>query len=228
MITLLGVGHVFDIGPSVRRHILQRGPSVVGLELDPARYYALTHRDEAREAPFLLQVMASFQERIAREYGGQVGDEMLAAAAAAREVGAGVALIDVDSRQMLPRLWRALPFEERVRAVVAIAMGLFVRKRTVERELERYEQDQTAYLDEFSRQFPTIQRILLHERDVHMATRLRSLDESHGRVVAVIGDGHVEGVHARLADREVEVVRLKDLRAPPPTAEFTFSFTAKA
>ena len=199
MITLLGVGHVFDIGPSVRRHILQRGPSVVGLELDPARYYALTHRDEAREAPFLLQVMASFQERIAREYGGQVGDEMLAAAAAAREVGAGVALIDVDSRQMLPRLWRALPFEERVRAVVAIAMGLFVRKRTVERELERYEQDQTAYLD-----------------------------ESHGRVVAVIGDGHVEGVHARLADREVEVVRLKDLRAPPPTAEFTFSFTAKA
>ncbi len=47
MITLLGVGHVFDIGRSIRSEILARRPKVVALELDAIRYQALlsrTHR----------------------------------------------------------------------------------------------------------------------------------------------------------------------------------------
>ena len=229
MITLLGVGHVFDIAPAVRLHILRRGPAVVGLELDAARWHALTHRDEAREAPFAVRLLAGFQERIARDYGGQVGDEMLSAAGAAREVGARLALIDQDSRLLLPRLWKSLPFEERVKAAVAVLTGLFVRKKSVERELKRYEADQKAYLDEFSQQFPTIRRILIDERDEHMAAQLRTLEAQHGRIVAVIGDGHVEGVRARLADLQVEVVRLQELRETPPAtgSEFSFSVTTR-
>src|SRR5438093_1223551 len=44
MITLLGVGHVFDIGRSIRSEILARRPKVVALELDPIRYDALLSR----------------------------------------------------------------------------------------------------------------------------------------------------------------------------------------
>src|SRR3989304_3904206 len=124
----------------------------------------------AREAPFAVRLLAGFQERIARDYGGQVGDEMLSAAGAAREVGARLALIDQDSRLLLPRLWKSLPFEERVKAAVAVLTGLFVRKKSVERELKRYETDQKAYLDEFSQQFPTIRRILIDEREDRKST----------------------------------------------------------
>ena len=44
MLTLLGVGHVFDLGPSIRDAIQRRAPKVVALELDQARFAYLMNR----------------------------------------------------------------------------------------------------------------------------------------------------------------------------------------
>ena len=229
MITLLGVGHVFDIKARVREEILHRGPEVVGLELDPDRLHALSNRNAPREGPILYRLMAGFQGRIAESYGGQVGDEMLAAAKAAQDVGAKVALIDIDSRDLIGRLWSAITFEERIKLFVSAISALFIRKSSVEREIQHYEADQKAYLDEFSRQFPTVKRILIDERDAHMAKALRELGKQHERVVAVVGDGHVEGLRALLADLPLDVVRLNELRKPAAmtTSEFSYSFSSR-
>ena len=87
MITLLGVGHVFDIGRSIRSEILARHPKVVALELDPVRYHALMSRTPRARGISPLALLAQFQIRIARQYGVEVGDEMVAAARAAQEIG---------------------------------------------------------------------------------------------------------------------------------------------
>src|SRR5438309_10502332 len=115
MITLLGVGHVFDIGRSIRSEILARRPKVVALELDPIRYHTLMSRTPRARGISPLALLAQFQIRIARQYGVEVGDEMVAAAQAAQELGSEVALIEQDSRSILRRPWWDMPLKEWVR-----------------------------------------------------------------------------------------------------------------
>src|SRR3989442_2270300 len=96
MITLLGVGHVFDIGRAVQAEILSRRPKVVALELDTGRYQALMSPQPRPRGFSVLGLLAQFQVRIAKQYGVRVGDEMVAAARAAEEAGAQVPLTDQD------------------------------------------------------------------------------------------------------------------------------------
>jgi len=232
VITLVGVGHVFDLNRQIREVILLRRPRVVGIELDRVRFLALQDRGGRRDAPVLYRLLSLFQERMAGKFGVQVGDEMLAAADAAKHVGAEVALIDQDSAVMFQRLWSGMSFEERVKMFVAAASGLFVSRRRVEKELARFESDNTGYLAEFGTQFPHVKRVLIDERDAHMAQTLRGLHAQGGAVVAVIGDGHLEGLRRQLQDLPLEIIRLHDLRGgsvpPPPSApdgaSVTFSY----
>src|SRR5512136_442237 len=126
MLTLLGVGHVFDLAPSIRDAIHRRAPKVVALELDPARFAYLMNRPPQALRVSVFAMLAQFQSRIAEQYGVQVGDEMVAAANVAREMGCELALIDQDSRVTLSRAWQAMSFAERVRLVVFAVSGLFV------------------------------------------------------------------------------------------------------
>src|SRR5256885_10609882 len=144
MITLLGVGHVFDIGRSIRSEILARHPKVVALELDPIRYHALRSRTPRAHGIAPLALFAQFQIRIARQYGVEVGDEMIAAAQAAQEIGSEIALIDQDSRAILGRVWRDMSLTERVRRPVSAVGGLFPRKEKVQAELESFYHERPA------------------------------------------------------------------------------------
>ena len=218
MITLVGVGHVFDLEASIRRAIQRRAPKVVALELDPARFAYLMNRAPRAQRPSIFALLAQFQSRIAEQYGVQVGDEMVAAAKAAREVGSEVALIDQDSQVTLTRAWQSMSFPERVRLVVFAVSGLFVRRRQVEAELDRFYQDESGYLEQFAKELPTVKRVLIDERNAHMAGALRELHAAKGEVVAVVGDGHVEGLGRLLRDVPLEVVRLQELQQPVPAA----------
>lgn len=215
MITLLGVGHVFDIGNAIRMEIVTRRPRVVALELDPIRYNALLNRLPRSRGFSPLALLAQFQIRIARQYGVEVGDEMVAAARAAQEIGSEVALIDQDSRFILRQLWREMSFQERIRLLVSAVGGLFTKKEKVEAELQRFYRDEPGFLQEFARELPTAKRILIDERDAAMARRLRELASSKGSVVAIVGEGHLDGLVRQLNGVPVQVVHLQDLRSPP-------------
>lgn len=226
MITLLGVGHVFDLGASIRTAIQRRAPKVVALELDPARFAYLMNRTPRAPRPSVFGLLAGFQARIAEQYGVQVGDEMVAAAKAAQEIGCPVALIDQDSRITLTRAWQAMTLPERVRLVVFALGGLFVRRKRVEAELDRFYQDERGYLEQFAKELPTVKRVLIDERDAHMADALRQLHAAKGEVVAVVGDGHVDGLQKLLQGTPLDVIRLRELvRGSPPVTGGTTSAT---
>jgi pheromone shutdown protein TraB len=225
MITLLGVGHVFDIGAAIRAEVLARRPKVVALELDPARYQAIMSREPRRRGWSVLGLLAQFQVRIADQYGVHVGDEMVAAARAAQEIGSEIVLIDEDSRGVLRRVWAEMSFRERVRLLASALGALFTRKERVEAELQRFYRDEQSFLREFATELPTAKRILIDERDEVMARTLRQLEESRGGIVAVVGEGHVDGLLNHLAGVPVEVVHLEQLRAAPagPNASVSVS-----
>lgn len=225
MITLLGVGHVFDLQRSIRYAIFARRPRVVALELDPMRFAYLMNRAPRSTRPSIFGLLAQFQSRIAEQYGVHVGDEMVAAAKAAQEIGSEVALIDQDSRVTLAKAWAGMSFPERVRLVVFALSGLFIRKKRVEQELDRFYEDERAYIEQFAHELPTIKRVLIDERDTHMAEALKQIHSAKGDVVAVVGDGHIEGLGHLLSGEPVQVVRLKELQQAPPTAVSAASAT---
>lgn len=213
MITLIGVGHVFAISENVRSIIRQRRPQVVCLELDPARYQALVHKEHSGKVPIQYKLLAMFQDRIAGKFGTEVGGEMLAAAGAAQEIGATLALIDMDASMVFARLWKKMSMKEKVHLLGGALVGMFVSKKTVERELDRYENNAESYIESMGAGFPTIKQVLIDDRNGYMAERLVSLNSEHSSIVAVVGDGHVPGIMQRLGGMEVEAVRLKDLRS---------------
>lgn len=232
MLTLIGVGHVFDLRSRLKAEILARSPTLVCLELDRERFQSLLERSgsHATDAPLMYRLLARFQESIARQYGTGVGDEMLAAAEAARELRAGVAFIDLNSSEVFEEFWRSMSLKERVKLLLAAFGGLFTSRKTVEREVARFEESPTEYIEEFSREFPSAKRVLIDQRDEHMASRIRELSTRFERIVAVVGDGHIEGLRRMLADLNPEVVRLADLRRAPDAtvavegATYTYTF----
>jgi len=294
VITLVGVGHVFDIGARLGERIARAGPGAVALELDRTRMAALLqreregqtgkagerpegknetgsvsaveHGDERRQdsglppgtgskkgnekpetrrrprdgrkkhareqVPLRYRLLARFQESVAAQYDVEVGEEMVHALKAGKEAGADIYLIDMDARRMLDRIGREMPFGEKITAlrmiVLAVLSGAFPRllgRTSLEDELDRFSENYDSYMKMFAEHLPTVKRILIDERDRHMAKAILAISGKHGNVVAVVGDGHVEGMSRilgeMLKDREMEcgkerteleVVRLKDLR----------------
>ncbi|UCH88826.1 MAG: TraB/GumN family protein [Thermoplasmata archaeon] len=213
MITLLGVGHVFDIKHNVEDLIITRQPNLVCVELDKARYQALVSRTPNENAPLIYALLAKFQENIAGKYEVKVGEEMLAAVESAKKIGASLAFIDVEASQAFANIWRKMSLKERMKLLIGAIGGLFVRKKRIEKELKNFEKNSEEYMKAFGQSFPTIKRELVDNRDKYMAGRIREYAKRFTRIVVVIGDGHIIGIKKALADLNPEVIRLKDLRA---------------
>ncbi|AGN25530.1 hypothetical protein A3206_08830 [Candidatus Methanomassiliicoccus intestinalis] len=213
MITILGVGHVFDIAKQVRHIILQSDSKAVCIELDPVRYHALRNPDkEKAKTGLTYDMMASFQSKIAEDYGGEAGDEMIAAVDTATEMGIAFCLIDVDARSLFDRILKEMTFGEKAKLFFSSFAALFVRKKTIEEELSSYEDNTELYMATMGKQFPTMKRILVDERNEIMSKNIIKAADMYGDVAVVIGDGHVDGILKILGDRETKVFRLKDIR----------------
>lgn len=218
MITIIGVGHVFDIEKAVRDEILYRSPSVVAVELDRDRYAALRSDErDSRGPPLIYRAMALVQKRIADEYGVIAGSEMLVAVEAGREVGALVALIDMPADLVFNKLMRSMSLKEKLYLIFGVVAGLFASKKKIEAEMDNYHKDEEGYMALLEDNMPSVTRILIDDRNSFMAKNIKELEEKHGSIVAVVGDGHVSGLVKELGG-DVEVLRLKDIKKGRPTA----------
>jgi pheromone shutdown protein TraB len=215
MITLIGVGHVFNIRRNIETLITERNPSVVCVELDKFRYEALISKQRSDGGPLVYQMLSRFQKKMAEKYGVDVGEEMLGAIKTAEKIGAKLAFIDVDASFVFERFWSSMSFSEKIKLMVG-------------------QDNSDEYMETFSKEFPTIKEELIDKRDAHMAKAIRAINKEHTNVVAVIGDGHIMGVKKALADLNLEVIRLdkvRNMKLPPTqkhkstTREVSFSYT---
>ncbi|MFO7618545.1 MAG: TraB domain-containing protein [Thermoplasmata archaeon] len=229
MIILVGVGHVFDISNQVQQIVTEKAPVAVALELDRNRLSVLLARDRGEELPRQRGMLARFQERMANEFGVQAGDEMLAGYKAAERMNAKLFLIDMDINRVMMRINSQLTVKERLKMVGAIFATPFIRKKTVEREMERYTEEGEHYLNEIGKSMPTIKKVLLDERNEHMAKQLMNIEQKFGTVLALVGDGHVPGISRLLGERPHECIRLSQVKGWVPkvidgtSISFTFN-----
>jgi len=208
---LIGAAHVVDLAAPLRAALAGRALDGVALELDAERASTLFAPPGAPRrmagAPLFARLWGILQRRLGASLGGGLpGAEMRAAWAVARERNLPVFLIDDPIRMTLMNLVRSMPLKERVTLLFGSVAGLFVPSRVVAGEMERYVDSPEAYVEELRKVSPTIARVLLDDRNEHMAERLTSL-RAHGvaRLAVIVGDAHVAGLRAALARRGIEV-----------------------
>jgi len=223
-ILLLGVAHVVDLSEPIQRSLHDRILDGIALELDPERASALlapeSDHHQTRGVPLIARLWAHIQRRLGAELGGGgVGAEMKVAAQVAREHGLPLFLIDDPIRTTLARLISTMPVRERVHLLIGAFVGLFVPSRVVAREMDRYAADPSEFASELREASPTLAKVLLDDRNEHMADRLASLrGRGYGRLAVIVGDAHLPGLTEALRRRgiPVEAVAFRDLR--PSTA----------
>lgn len=221
-ILLLGSAHVVDLAGPIRERLTALPLQAVALELDPSRVAVLEQSVAASGAkrasvPPLIRLWAAIQRRLGAELGQGAGGEMRAAARFAHERQLPIFLIDDPFDQTVRRLLSSLSVFERVRLLAGAVIGLVIPARTVKRELDQYSETPAEFADQIRSSFPTVARVLIDERNEHMAARLEAIWHRGIRQVAVVvGDAHVAGLADALRRRQlpVETVSLGELRAP--------------
>jgi pheromone shutdown protein TraB len=219
-VLLVGTAHVIDLSGPLRRVLSDRQLQGIAVELDAERAHALLRDAEPANGPpanvpFQLRLWAMLQRRLGEDLGAGAGDEMKTAAELAKEWGLPLFLIDDPIRETLAHLMGSLSFRERIRLLVGGILGLFIPSRVIENQIGEYTESPGAFLEEMRSEFPGVTRVLLDDRNVHMAARLRSLREKgYFRVAAVIGDAHLPGLANSLKQQgvPVEVVPFSELR----------------
>lgn len=230
-IILVGTAHISkDSVEEVKEVIKKYKPDIVAIELCKRRHTALTKKDQWENTPVTALIksnnaylmlaqtfLSSIQRKLGKEYGVEPGSEMIAAMREAEKQGHQVALVDRDISITLKRAWRKMGIREKFRLTWEFlkAMVGFEEEELEELDLkELMNQDViSAMMEEFGELAPSASIVLIHERDTYIAKKI--LDESKkGRVVAVVGAGHLEGIKKHLEKKELDV-DLKELEYVP-------------
>ncbi len=214
-IVIVGTAHVSEKSvQEVTRAIEELHPDVVAVELCNRRYRALTGQEETGEIQikeilsggklYLLLVqwfLAYVQKKIGSDLGVKPGSEMIAAIEVAERTGARVALVDRDIAVTIQRFWSAMSFLEKAKLVGSMIPAAFGKGEEIDIEKVTEEDVVSAIIEEFREVSPGAAQVLIDERDAFIARNLIRLGRE-GRVVAVVGAGHREGITKYLAHPE--------------------------
>lgn len=224
-VLLLGSAHVIDLSGPIRERLDAAPLQAIALELDPSRAAVLEEPSGATpasrsSAPPLIRLWGVLQRRLGAELGQGAGGEMRVAARFAKERQLPVFLIDDPFDLTVRRLLGALSPLERVKLVAGAVIGLVIPARMVKTELDHYSEAPGDYTDQIRTNFPTVARVLIDERNEHMAARIEEMWRRGLRQIAVVvGDAHVPGLAQALQKRQlpVEAVTFGQLRPPITT-----------
>lgn len=211
-IILVGTAHVSEKSVAEVNDVIDREkPDIVAVELCKGRYKALKGEDEVKEINikemlsggkfyyFLLHwLLAYVQKKIGSDTGTKPGAEMLSAIEKAEKSGARVALIDRDIQVTLGRFWNKMSFLEKLKlfgSLVAATLGFGTKD--IDMDTVTQEDVVTQLVSELRKVAPSAASVLLDERDIFMAKNLIDLSRE-GKIVAVVGAGHREGIQRYL------------------------------
>jgi len=215
-IILVGTAHVSDKSVKEVNEVIEREkPDIVAVELCKGRYNSLKGKEEVKEVNvkdllsgnkfyhFLMHwLLAYVQKKFGKEQGVKPGAEMLSAIEKAEKTNARIALIDRDIQITLARFWNKMSFFEKLKLFGSL-IGATFGSGTEYIDMDRITDEDviSQMVSELRKIAPTAASVLLDERNAIMAKNLLELSRE-GKVVAVVGAGHREGIQKYLDDSE--------------------------
>lgn len=227
-IIIVGTAHVSEKSIAEVNEVIEREkPDIVAVELDKARFQAIKGEEQVKDVNvkellsggkfyyFLLHwLLAYVQKKIGADTGVKPGAEMMAAIEQAERSGAKIALIDRDIQLTLTRFWNKMSFFEKLKlfgSLVGASLGFGTEE--IDMETVTNEDVVTQLVGELRKLAPTAAVVLIDERDAFMAKNLIDLS-NQGKVVAVVGAGHREGIQKYL-DRPEIIPPIEELSTIP-------------
>ena len=231
---LLGTAHIASASAeAARREIEEYNPDVVAVELCKSRLAALTEPEQfdnealskvLREgkAPLVLfqSMLAAEQRRMGQAEGEVPGTDLLAAIEAAKDSEKKVVLVDRDIQATLRRAWRKMKFREKCRVISSLLMPEDEDEEDVDvNELLENSDLISQLMDELRDVAPGAGEVLIDERDEYLAGSIQRL-RPEGKVLAVLGAGHLEGVSKHLQNSNTlsdeRFAELRHIEPPNP------------
>ena len=236
---ILGTAHVSSESVELGRNQIEEwGPDLVAVELCPSRMAALTEPEsldsedllkiikEGRSAMILLQsALAAQQRRMGISSGEKPGAELLAAVNAAEESDIPVEMIDRDVVITLRRAWRKMGMIEKWRILNALLWEEDDEEVSIDEVLGNSDL-LSSMMEEAREVAPRAGEVLIDERDAFLAGRIQQI-RGKGKVLAVIGAGHLSGVVQNLGEPAMETTsRLAELSEEPPKSVWPIALMA--
>lgn len=230
-IILIGTAHISqDSVDEVKAAIDTYKPDIVAVELCNRRMESITKKDTWENTPitsllksnnayFLLAqtFLSSIQRKLGKEYGVEPGSEMIAALDEAKKHNLSIALVDRDISITLKRAWKTMGLREKFRLTWEFLKAIlgYDEEELEELDLKKImDQDIiSSMMEEFGAIAPSASTVLIHERDQYIAKKI-SDESKKGKVVAVVGAGHLKGIQKHLEQQAVDV-DLKKLEYVP-------------
>lgn len=208
-ITLIPTSHISrESIKKITATLEKEKPDCVAVELDAARYVAFKKgggnprvKDVGVGGFLLFWTMKRVQDWLGKKVGVLPGSDMVTAVDVARERKIPVIFIDQDIGTTFLRI-KAISWREKAKLLLLLVKGLtldtFVSREQM--DLTKVPEDAVIKqaMDFLKQELPAIYRVLIAERDEHMARQIKHLSTHYPSLVAVVGAGHKEGILTRL------------------------------
>ena len=228
---LVGTAHVSKDSANLVREVIEfYEPDNICIELDSDRYKALENPQAYSETDLLkiirekkaMQLLAntilsSYQKRMAKQMGSEVGLEMITAINLSKEKDLPLTLADRNVNVTFKRIWRSLTAMDKFKMLTfAIDSLLDGKDEEVSQEVidAMLEEDMlTASLSEIREAFPKIATILVDERDQHLANKIKTAKGN--KILAVVGGAHIPGIKSELEkDQDMDKITFVPEKKP--------------
>lgn len=207
----------------VNRTIDEVKPDAICIELDSERMDTLNNKDRWRNTDiteviknkkvgYLLVsvILSSFQKRMAAKMDTTSGGEMAAGITKAKELDCKLILADRNIKTTFSRIWHSLGFWEKCKLLSAIIMSIFDDEDISEEDIAKLKEADMldVAMAEVAKNFPTVKKILVDERDMYLSSMIKNADGS--KIVAIIGAAHAKGIKAHI-DEDIDIAGLNQI-----------------
>lgn len=225
---LLGTAHVSKTSVDlVREQIRDFKPDVIAVELCDSRLSALKKPEgidnedllkiisDGKAGMIFLQSALSVQQRkMGIDTGEKPGAELLAAINIAEEEKIPFELIDRNVVITLRRAWHSMGFFEKFRVFDALLSD----ENDDDFDLEELLEDSdllSNMMEDVYQVAPNAGKVLIDERDEFLTGRIQQI-RGKGKVLAVVGAGHLKGIQLNLKKPSLETTsKLNSLNEQP-------------
>ncbi len=230
-ILLVGTAHISrQSADLVEQVIANEKPDTVCIELDEKRFAALANRKRwqnldlkeiirKKQLSTLLVnlILASYQKKLGGKLGVMPGTELLRAARIAEENNIPVELCDREVRVTLRRAWHATSLWKKGYLIASLIASLFDTTELDEEKLTelRSKDVLSELMDELGNALPDTKRVLIDERDIFMAEKIKAA--AGRRIVAVVGAGHMEGMQRVIREDNRDII--EEINTIPPVSK---------
>ena len=232
-IYIIPTAHVSLISANeVKQAIESIKPDSVCIELDSDRYESFKNPNKwlntdifevikTNKAGFMMAnlLLSSYQKRIAKKLDIKAGQEMIQAVQSANEIDAEIVLVDRSIQTTFTRIYRKNSFFNKMKLIATLFSMIFDDSTVNEEEIENLKKSEVLEnaLNEISKEFPDLAKVLINERDEVLAYKIKNAPGK--TIVAVLGAAHVPGVLLEF-DKEQDILELESI--PPKSKTGTY------